>query len=244
MKNVFKNRKLFYSGHWTNLLFSVIGLDGYLAYRFKTYYLIGEWFLGAIIIIYIIYPLLSFLMNINLLIIHFLIFVYYLWNYYTNNVIILGRRNIFNCFNSFYFGMITIKFHYLFFKNKIIFIISFIIFVFLYFIRAEIVLLAQIHGFSLYISLVQIGEVVMNTRFKNIFIEIGNLSYNIFLFQHIIILDILGVNNPTEWYYHILLLGITIMLTIICAKVLFIVVNNILQSTFFIKMEYFFIKKI
>lgn len=245
LKNVFRYRKLFYISHWSNLFFSIIGLDGFLAYRFKTYYLVGEWFLGAIIIIYFIYPLLSFLMNINFLIINFIIFAYYLLNYYNNNIIILDSRNIVNCINSFYFGMIAIKFQNLFFKNKIIFIISFIILLFLYFIRiSKIILLSQIHGFSLYITLVQIGEYVMKCRFRIIFIEIGNLSYNIFLFQHLIILDVLGVNNPTEWYYHILLLGITIILTIICAKVLFIVVNNLFQNTLFKKIESFFIKGI
>ena len=83
----------------------------------------------------------------------------------------------------------------------------------------------------------------MKFRFKIIFIELGNLSYNIFLFQHFIIFDILGVRNPTEWYYHILLLCITILLTIICAKILFIVVNNIIQSKIFKKVESFFYKK-
>lgn len=41
-----------------NILFSVFGMDGYLQTAFKTYYKLGEWFLGFIIIMYVIFPLL------------------------------------------------------------------------------------------------------------------------------------------------------------------------------------------
>lgn len=75
LKNVFKYQTLFYNGHWSRLLLSVIGLDGYLGQIFKTYHLNGEWFLGAIIIIYIIYPLLSWLMNKNIFIKNYLLIV-------------------------------------------------------------------------------------------------------------------------------------------------------------------------
>lgn len=40
------------------ILLSVIGMDGYIGMVLPSFYLIGEWFLGFIIIIYIIFPLL------------------------------------------------------------------------------------------------------------------------------------------------------------------------------------------
>lgn len=39
-------------------ILTVVGMDGFLAYRTQTFYLLGEWFLGSIIIIYLIFPLL------------------------------------------------------------------------------------------------------------------------------------------------------------------------------------------
>ncbi len=39
------------------MFFTLIGMDGYLAGVLPTFYLIGEWFLGAIILLYIIFPL-------------------------------------------------------------------------------------------------------------------------------------------------------------------------------------------
>ena len=59
LRNVFDTRKLLYNDHWKTLFLTLVGLDGYLYYRIKSYYLVGEWFLGAIIIIYTLYPLLS-----------------------------------------------------------------------------------------------------------------------------------------------------------------------------------------
>lgn len=243
IKNVFKYKKLFYKGHWPSLIFTVFGVDGYLSYRFETYFIVGEWFIGAIIILYILYPLLSWLMNKNIFIIHFIACACYPLMYLTNYFIIKKTRNIMTCLYSFYFGMLSLKFQNLFFKNKITFIISFFILVFLCFIRiSDIILIFQIQGFLIFIILVQLGEFLMFTRIKFFIKEISILSYNIFLFHHKIILNILGVINPKEWYLHLILLGISIILTILCYKVLFLVVINILKSYYFKKIESNFIK--
>lgn len=41
-----------------NILLSVIGMDGYLSTVVPTFYKVGEWFLGFIIIMYVVFPLL------------------------------------------------------------------------------------------------------------------------------------------------------------------------------------------
>lgn len=44
-----------------NIIFSIIGFDGYLSNgNVSTFYVLGEWFLGFIIIIYIVFPLLRY----------------------------------------------------------------------------------------------------------------------------------------------------------------------------------------
>lgn len=45
-----------------SFLLTVIGMDGYLSDYGENFYLIGEWFLGAIIILYILFPLYRFVM--------------------------------------------------------------------------------------------------------------------------------------------------------------------------------------
>jgi peptidoglycan/LPS O-acetylase OafA/YrhL len=42
-------------------ILTIFGVDGLLSYRIPNYYLIGEWFLGCIIILYIIFPVTRFL---------------------------------------------------------------------------------------------------------------------------------------------------------------------------------------
>lgn len=45
------------SAHWKFLL-TIIGFDGFLYYRIPNYYLLGEWFIGFILLLYLGFPLL------------------------------------------------------------------------------------------------------------------------------------------------------------------------------------------
>lgn len=48
-----------------SFIFTMLGLDGFLLYKIKTYYLLGEWFLGLIIIMYILFPAIRYLFKKN-----------------------------------------------------------------------------------------------------------------------------------------------------------------------------------
>ena len=172
-------------------------------------------------------------MNKNILLINFITILFYPLMYLTNIFIIRTSRNIYTCINSFYFGMLRIKFYNIFFKCKVAFIISLFIFIFLFLKRiANIILIFQIQGFALFIILVQIRYKIMKYRIKSIFIELSNLSYNIFLFHHAIIRDILDIKNPTDLYLVLMLLIIIIILIIILSKILYIIVKIILNTNF------------
>ena len=45
------------------VIFSVLGLDGYLSQVTVTFYKIGEWFLGCLILLYLVFPLLAWLLR-------------------------------------------------------------------------------------------------------------------------------------------------------------------------------------
>jgi len=45
-----------FSFSFRNLLMTVTGFDGYLSFAGKNWYLIGEWFLGALILLYLLFP--------------------------------------------------------------------------------------------------------------------------------------------------------------------------------------------
>jgi peptidoglycan/LPS O-acetylase OafA/YrhL len=245
LRNAFNFHKLFFKGHWSKILFTLIGLDGYLFYRIETYYIVGEWFLGAIVIIYVVYPLLLFIIKGNSIIINNCImsFLYFLMikkKYF----IISKTRNIITCIMSFYFGIESIRFKEFYLTNKKSLVFFMLIFVLLYKIKIKhnfFILFHQIQGFSLFIILFHLGKNIMKTKLNVIFIEISNLSYYIYLFHHQIIIDVLSINNPKEWHSQILLLGIVILLTIICSKILLIITNSIFTSSIFKKLDSIFI---
>lgn len=81
----------------------------------------------------------------------------------------------------------------------------------------------------------------MLRKISIIFIELSKLSYSIFLFQHQIISDILSLKNPMEWYLHLLLLSLTIILILICSKIHLMVVNSIIENFIFQNIESLFL---
>ena len=242
LRNVFYTRKLLYNGHWTKLFLTLVGLDGYLYYRIKSYYLVGEWFLGAIIIIYTLYPLLSWTIKKHNIFVYFVICLFYAFIYKIKYFTISDQRNIITCIISFYFGMNSIKYRHFFFENKKTLILLFLILLILSCIKvSSFILIQQIQGFSFFIVLVNIGQYFYQTTNNKVIIKISNLSYSIYLFHHRIIFDIFNVNNPKEWYMKFVLLSLTILLTLVSAEIHLMVVNSIINSNLFKNFESLFI---
>jgi len=245
-RNVFRSHKLFYYGNWPKIFLSIIGIDGYLSYKIKSYYLVGEWFLGAIIVIYILYPIILFIVNKNNIIINNIILSFSYFLMYNKNIFIIDKtRNIITCIASFYFGIETIRYKKIYLGNKKSFVVSFFLFIFLCLIKIKIkcdLLVHQLHGFSLFIFLNHIGKYVMKSKINIIVVEINNLSYSIYLFHRKILFDVFSLHNPVEWYSHLVLLSVIILLTIICSKIHLMVVNALLKSLLFKKLDSLFIK--
>ena len=110
---VFQFKSLFWHGHWSRLIFTIFGLDGYFSYKYKTYSIIGDWFLGAIIIIYSIYPFLLWLMNNYFIFVQLFISCYYYFIVKTNFFIISKYRNLITCINFYIFSFIIYIFKFI-----------------------------------------------------------------------------------------------------------------------------------
>lgn len=92
------------------MILSVIGMDGYLSFVTPTFYLIGEWFLGFIVIIYIIFPLMRLgLVKIPILTIAIILGLY---GYFMINYNIPFVKNIFLFIRlpEILFGMCFVKY--------------------------------------------------------------------------------------------------------------------------------------
>lgn len=241
--NVFKYKKFFYNGNWIKLFLTLFGIDGYFMYKFDTYHIIGEWFTGAIIIIYILYPIIVHIFNKNKFIIPIFLFFGFIIMIKTKFFEVNINRNLITCISSFYFGMVLIKYKK-FFSNKLVIFIAFCINIFLYFKKIHsnfYIFIFQLQGFTFLIILICLGKKIMNSRFKSFFNEISRLSYCIFLFHHITILNVFSLSNPKNWCHIFFTLGVITLLSIIYSKILLIIIESIYKSRAFINIESHFV---
>ncbi len=108
-----------WGGDYRKLLLTLFGVDGYFMYRGMNYYTVGEWFLGAIIMLYVLYPLLQWCMNKIPRISTTVIVLLFGLNVgrrmipafapYNAWVIISDNINIITCLFSFWIGMLLIR---------------------------------------------------------------------------------------------------------------------------------------
>jgi len=242
LKNVIQTKKFFYnsSANPFTLLLSVIGMDGYLNYIAPNYYILGEWFLGAIIILYILYPLLlKGLKNkpkktTILVICAYLTIVFY--NVFEMNPF----RSIFTCLFAFYMGMLLFKYKELF-HNKIILIFSIGVVAILSWYTIPFrygMLLEEVYGIAMFMVLYNVGILIT----KNFFVQkivclLGGVSYQIFLLQHIIIAKSQMFYNPMTMSDYWKMLIFTILITIFFSYILKRVVKFLLNSKNYRKFE-------
>ncbi|WP_379933138.1 acyltransferase family protein [Enterobacter sichuanensis] len=55
--------RVYVGGDYFKWAITIIGFDGYMSWYMPTYYIIGEWFVGFIVLIYLVFPLIRMSMN-------------------------------------------------------------------------------------------------------------------------------------------------------------------------------------
>lgn len=233
--NVIKVRTPFYAGNPLKLLLTLIGEDGYTQLRIVNYYTVGEWFLGALIIVYAVYPLLLKVFKKNdfltLLVLAVLTSLVYLLNI---PVLSPGFPGICESCLKFCIGMFLYKNINIIYNKKVL--LSSIIFFIIYtIIRISVlnILFDIVYGIVVFIILFNIGEHINNKYITGI----SNISYQVFLFQQQIIIHILEIINPVNIPSAIVILIICILVTIICAQLLKMLVNRLYKTNAYSKFE-------
>ncbi len=196
--NVLNSGSFFYRGHPESLLLSVFGLDGYLSiYGVYTYYICGEWFLGALIILYLFYPLLLYVFNKNSFLVTGVILCYYLIKQFTGIGVHHMWTDVFSCILSFEIGMFFMK-HNLF-KSQITIAAAWIICIFTLVIDlpGPDYFWNHITGLALYCVLNFLGEFFCRTNcIEKLANGISKLSYSIYLVHHLLIVRIINNFQP------------------------------------------------
>lgn len=93
-----------------NFIFTILGFDGYYAGVKPTFYVVGEWFLGAIILIYIIFPLLRWAVNKHPFSCGAILILFYLLALVCYQTNLSKAELIAMRLPEFYFGMLYMKY--------------------------------------------------------------------------------------------------------------------------------------
>lgn len=211
----FKKRPL------VTFVFTLLGIDGYVSSVYTTWYILGEWFLGAIIILYLVFPLVLRLLQKNEMATMSVLLILYLmfldWKMMNQNPF----RNVFSCLISFVAG-IEIAYHQVY-RNKgltfCLFTLSLVIWIFP--LNPGLSVSSHIVGVAWFFVLFYLGDFLMKNLFISRLIQkVGAVSYEIFLLQHVIIRFVLKYFNPAKTFFSIIVMVLTTVLIYFMAYVL------------------------
>lgn len=196
-KNAIEYRTPFFRGNPLLLILSFLGLDGYFLYRIPNYYLIGEWFLGAIVLLYLLFPLLRLAFRRAPALLTAALLLGCLVIDRTNFFRIGVDRNLIFCAFEFVLGMLLMKYagqlrHAVF--------VCLAVEAALLWIRLPIQtnLYTALHAATLFILLWQLGALLEGrSRAFDAFIRHGaGLSYSVFLTHPVVLNYVLNHWNP------------------------------------------------
>ena len=241
LQKVFQKHMLFYGPSPLTLVLTLLGVDGYFYYRIPNYGEVGEWFLGAIVFLYLLYPFMIKIMKKSRFLIPFILTAGYFAVLCLNVFTIDSFRNLITCATSFYIGILFMKHRKLFFENTIFISISSVIAVVLLFVPVQILhrfkISEQVHGIFAFLLLVSVGERIKTFKVSTLVKRFSKISFPVFLFQHKVILNVLGVYNPLDVAGELLMITVAFFLIIIFAKVLAVVNDALIKSKFFVSLE-------
>ena len=207
---------------WT-FVFTILGMDGYMYKTIANYNLVGEWFLGCIVLIYIFFPVLRKLLIERPKTLAIVSIVYYIICVELYPFDMKIDWNFIIRITDFLIGMYFIKY----IKNIRLyqFIISVIITMLMLFIPIEInsMYKVTITGISSFFVLVYITKFISNVHIRKVFETISKYSFAIFLVHNTIlkrvILNFRGkILTSSELFCALI---ITFIIIVIVSRVLF-----------------------
>ncbi len=207
-----------------SLVLTFLGIDGYLLclFHIPCYSLVGDWFLGAIILLYAIFPLLLILAK-KIPIISLIVFSLLAWWLpYVDSAFCVPQHICFVTL-SFFIGMCLERIEHIL-DNKTVVIGAWILLLCILFIpmpwMTALLYPAIIYRVVIFfIALKSLGAWIEHFNvFSKVIAKLAALSYPMFLLQHIVIVEILRIiPAPQSTWMAALLLLLDIVLTIALA---------------------------
>ena len=210
------NRVFFTDRNPLMLVWTVLGCDGYLNSALPTWYIIGEWFTGAILLCYLFYPLIAYCTEKNETVTCLALLGLYILTLNRDMLNQNAFRNPFSCLLSFSWGIILIK-HGWFRIRKAgaVSLLLLLLFVFLP-LKADAGITAHIEGLLLFMVLAALGRYTMNNRFFSAVIQgYARISFEVFLVHHVIIVYVLYFLHPESVFLQLPVLLVAMILSTI-----------------------------
>ena len=215
--------------HLYQLIFNVIGFDGYLANYYNTWILVGGWFIGAIILCYIAYPLLLRIQSHDETICTISMLVLYIATYHYDMFNQHPFRNVFSCLLSFYMGMLIFKHNI--YDKKFVTMASAILLIVLYVAPIPVSenLSAHLCGGALFFVLNTIGRLVMEQPWWcKATTLVAGFSYEVFLIHSLVIQAVLMV-LPARGIWTLAAFSAVMIVTLICSYGLHVATKLLLK---------------
>ena len=230
--------RLFYNGKPWLLIQTALGLDGYLVYRFPdNYYILGEWFTGAIVLLYLCFPLILRVMRRSEKAAAAAVLSLYagmlLLYRYGDFFLIDDFKNLISCLLSFWMGM-EIAAHKALLDDGRVSAVCWAGAVILALVKVPLAenILTHLMGLFCFVVLCDLGKwLTARSEAACSFVWwLGGLSFGIFLMHHATIREALAVRNPASVRGMFLMLGLIAVCTLVRAWILKTVTDALLNG--------------
>ena len=168
------------------IIFTFLGLDGYLSSYVPMFNLVGDWFIGVILLYYVVFPILRKLLMTNSIYLMMIGLITFLFSVYVEPFGINPSVSILGNILPFVFGMIFLYQNNIKDKNIIIALIIMIIFSI---IKLDKIIISTTIGLLLFLTIYLLS---LKLSYVKIVYLISKYSYCGFLVHHIIISFIVG----------------------------------------------------
>ncbi|MDD6357815.1 MAG: acyltransferase family protein [Bacteroidales bacterium] len=210
---------------WHKIWLTIFGMDGYFLYRSVNFYLIGEWFLGAIVLVYLIYPLILWLFEKKPVLLFSVLAALSCFLPYSVFFEISPFRNLITCTACFVTGMLMARYRQVL-QRRILFWASLsILMAGMFFpvpIISKTISVALFMAISFFIVMKKIGEMLENSGkwCGSVMLFGSKISYPVFLVQHVVIMKVLAINNSSDKFCSLGYLLLSLILSIVFAYAL------------------------
>jgi len=210
-------------------ILTLIGMDGFLLYKIPNFYIIGEWFLGFIIILYLIFPIIRyfFILNKHLLLVTMVLMTIVVYNIYSFDMAI--QHFPLSRILEFSFGMYFISYfkEEAFIKNIMYLVLTLVGSVAVYKLFKTELYVFNILGMLSFVFLSSVSTLIKSNIIVNIVKFLSRYSYAAFLVHHQILIKIItySKNSVNSKFENILLFVATLGIIYGVAYVL----QNLLQ---------------